>query len=160
MKRSLLTIVFMTACVYTGAASAAPCRMAEAAIKGSQSGYERDTTAAIETAEKDMSASDVLGKCVGGISAVVNAPTFPSLSALFDQVFDRVCRAARNEVQGAVRNANGQIGDLTSGVDLYGAARDVGIGNVNAGVDIHHSSDTGVDIDTRNRKSSWLNLFR
>ena len=41
-------------------AQAATCRAGEAAVRGSQTGYEEDKTAANETSEKELSFSDVL----------------------------------------------------------------------------------------------------
>lgn len=122
---------------------AAPCRVAEAAIRGSQAGYERDTQAAIETAEKDKSSSDILGKCIGGVTAVITSPTFPSLDDMFDNVFDKICRVASQQVHGKLSDVNSQIGGLSSGVRVQ-------------------RSSSGLDVQEREREvsgNSWMRLF-
>lgn len=84
-------------------AQAATCRAGEAAVRGSQTGYEEDKTAANETSEKELSFSDVLEQCVGGISGAQTSTTFGGgggLSDKLDQIFNRVCSIARERING------------------------------------------------------------
>lgn len=88
---------------------AATCRSGDAAARGSQNGYERDKQVAEQIAQNERSSSDILGKCVRGITAVITAPQFPSLSDIFDQIKNKVCQIASDQIHGAVNDANGQI---------------------------------------------------
>lgn len=83
LSRVLLALAVCTAAVN---AQAAACRSGSAATQGSQNGYKRDKKAAEEAGKKERDSSDILGKCVGGISAVMTAPQFPSLSQIFEQI--------------------------------------------------------------------------
>lgn len=84
-------------------AQAATCRAGEAAVRGSQTGYEEDKTAANETSEKELSFSDVLEQCVGGISGAQTSTTFGGGGGLgdkLDEIFNRVCSIARERING------------------------------------------------------------
>ncbi|APO88911.1 hypothetical protein AB8807_22330 (plasmid) [Xanthomonas campestris pv. olitorii] len=96
---------------------AATCRSGSAAAAGSQSGYERDKQAAQQTAQSERSSSDILGKCVGGITSVLTAPQFPSLSDIFDQIKNKVCQIASDQVNGVVNDVNGQISGVMNGIN-------------------------------------------
>lgn len=96
---------------------AATCRSGSAAAQGSQSGYDRDKQAAQQSAQSERSSSDILGKCVGGITSVLTAPQFPSLSDIFDQIKNKVCQIASDQVNGAVNSVNNQINGVMNGIN-------------------------------------------
>ncbi|NMZ14677.1 hypothetical protein HBO07_25735 [Pseudomonas proteolytica] len=95
---AFLLLVCMSANV-----NAATCRSGEAAVRGSNSGYEEDKKAAEQVVEKEMSFSDVLELCVGGVTGGRAGPTFgPSLGDQFGawarKVFKQVCSLAREKI--------------------------------------------------------------
>lgn len=85
-------------------AQAATCRAGEAAVRGGQAGYESDSEAADETADESLSFADVLEQCVGSITGARTSPTFGgiSLGDMVGELFDKVCRVAREKVSGAM----------------------------------------------------------
>ncbi|WP_321959533.1 hypothetical protein [Burkholderia cenocepacia] len=111
---------------------AATCRSGSAAAQGSQSGYDRDKQAAQQTAQSEKSSSDILGKCVGGITSVLTAPQFPSLSDIFDQVKNKVCQIASDQINGVVSDVNGQISGVMNGINgqINNAVGSTGVGQV------------------------------
>lgn len=111
---------------------AATCRSSTAAYQGSQNGYQRDVQAAQQTAQRERSSSDILGKCVAGVTGVITAPQFPSLSGIFDQIKNKVCRIASDQVNGAVNDVKGQIGGVMT--DINGQINNTGVGQVIGGV--------------------------
>lgn len=122
-----ITIAALLLCAATSV-QAATCRSGTAASQGSQNAYQRDVQAAQETAQRERSSSDILGKCVAGVTGVITAPQFPSLSDIFDQIKNRVCRIASDQVNGAVSDVNGQIGGVMNGIN--GQINNTGIGQV------------------------------
>ncbi|NWC90510.1 hypothetical protein [Pseudomonas reactans] len=95
---AFLLLVCMSANV-----TAATCRSGEAAVRGSNSGYEEDKKAAEQVVEKEMSFSDVLELCVGGVTGGQAGPTYgPSLGDQFGawarKVFKQVCSLAREKI--------------------------------------------------------------
>ncbi|WP_262404505.1 hypothetical protein [Xanthomonas oryzae] len=111
--RALFVLLLCTAV----SVQAATCRSGSAAAQGSQSGYDRDKQAAQQTAHSERSSSDILGKCVGGITSVLTAPQFPSLSDIFDQIKNKVCQIASDQVNGVVGDVNGQISGVMNGIN-------------------------------------------
>lgn len=107
--------------VFSGHAQAASCRSGQAAAQGAQQAYEKDIQAAEENAQKEKGISDTLGKCIGSISGVITSPTFPSMSDVFNQMKNKVCRIANEKVNGAVNKVtnpvNGAIGEVSGGVN-------------------------------------------
>ena len=91
----------LLASIVTGTALADNCGPRAAAAAGSRAGLERDRAAAIENEQRESASSSVIGKCVGGISSVVVVPTFPSLSDIFAQAANRVCRVASDKIRQA-----------------------------------------------------------
>lgn len=84
-------------------AQAATCRAGEAAVRGGQVGYESDSEAADETADKSLSFADVLEQCVGSITGAKTSPSFGGGGGLGDivgELFDKVCRVAREKISG------------------------------------------------------------
>ncbi|MBF8164304.1 hypothetical protein IVE04_24370 [Pseudomonas mendocina] len=102
MKKSICSVLLLVLFLAVDA-QAATCRAGEAAVRGSQTGYEEDKTAANETSEKELSFSDALEQCVGGISGAQTSPSFGGgggLSDMLDQLVNRVCRIARERING------------------------------------------------------------
>lgn len=93
---SALAVLFATS------ASAAPCRAQKAAEAGSKAGYTRDKVAAEEMEKRTSDSSDVLAKCIKGITAVTVVPTFPSLADIFAGVVDKACRVSIDKVRSAL----------------------------------------------------------
>lgn len=90
------------------------CRVAEAAEAGSRVGFERDRAAAIENEQRESASSSVIGKCVNGITSVIVVPTFPSLSDIFAQAVNRVCRVANDKIRQASSLPSLAVGGLPS----------------------------------------------
>lgn len=82
--------------------SAAPCRAQKAAELGSKAGYQRDKTAAEEMEKKASESSDVLAKCIKGITTVTVVPTFPSLTDIFTGVMEKACKVSIDKVRAAL----------------------------------------------------------
>ncbi|MDQ0655204.1 hypothetical protein [Pseudomonas cedrina] len=134
MVSALLLLFCMSANV-----NAATCRSGEAAVRGSKSGYEEDKKAAEQTVEDELSFSDVLEKCVGGITGMKAGPTYGP-SEIFgdwaDKVFNQVCRLARNKINDAVDGATDSrmgsaLQNLYSNYDKY--QQTIGAGTINSG---------------------------
>ena len=129
MKNSVRTIVIASLLLGSAASGqAATCRSSTAATQGSQAAYQRDVQAAQQTAQRERSSSDILGKCIAGVTGVITAPQFPSLSDIFDQIKNKVCQIASDQVNGAVSDVNGQIGGVMNGIN--GQINNTGIGQV------------------------------
>jgi hypothetical protein len=127
MKIIVRTFIVLLLCS-AASVQAATCRSGSAAAQGSQSGYARDQQAAEQTAQSERSSSDILGKCVGGITSVITAPQFPSLSDIFDQIKNKVCQIASDQVSSAAGDVNGQINGVMSGIN--GQISNTGVGQV------------------------------
>jgi len=159
MKTMERTFIVLLLC-FTGSVQAANCRSVNAAVQGSQSGYQKDTQAAEQTAQKQRTTSDILGKCVGGITGVITAPQFPSLSDIFDQIKNKVCKLASDQVNGAVNsvvnNVNGQINGVVTGIN--GQISNTGVGQVVGNV----PQVSGPAIQTSSSQSSsfWSNIWK
>jgi hypothetical protein len=93
---------------------AGPCRSGDAAARGSQTGTERDRKAAEQTEQQDRMASDILGRCVSGITSVPTMPTFPSLSDVFNEVKTRICRITSVEISSASADSSPRASTATS----------------------------------------------
>jgi len=81
---------------------AAPCRAQKAAELGSKAGYSRDKTAAEDMEKKASESSDVLAKCVKGITTITVVPTFPSLADIFTGVMEKACKVSIDKVRDAL----------------------------------------------------------
>lgn len=97
MKRYLSVLAAMLL-IYTDV-SATTCRSQTAAVAGSRSGYDRDKVAATQVEQKESQSSDVVGRCVSGITAISVVPTFPSLSDIFNAVVERACTVAIDRIR-------------------------------------------------------------
>ena len=105
MNKQQILVIAATACLMAGtSAYANGCRSAAAAAQGGQNGHTVDVEAADQVQQNNKTSSDALGQCV---AAVVNLPTlssFPSLSAIFDNVRNQICTAISNEVNGVIQS--------------------------------------------------------
>lgn len=134
MISALLLLFCMSANV-----NAATCRSGEAAVRGSKSGYEEDKKAAEQTVEDELSFSDVLEKCVGGVTGIKAGPTYgPSetFGEWAEKIFNQVCMLARDKindtVDGATESRMGSaLQNLYSDYDKYQQA--TGAGTINSG---------------------------
>jgi len=90
----------------------ADCRSETAAKAGAQQGYERDKNAAIETEWRESASSDVIGRCIGGITSIIVVPTFPSLQQIFAQAAQKMCNVARDKIREAATIPSGGIPGL------------------------------------------------
>lgn len=113
----LMLAAAMAGALWTTQASAVTCRSGTAAVQGGQAGYGNDTRKADETEQKDRSSSDILGRCVSGVTGILTIPTFPSLSDIFNAVKEQVCRIASAQVHEAVGSVTGQIDEALRGVN-------------------------------------------
>lgn len=96
MKTILGILALITLLASAGAQ--ANCRAGDAAKAGGDVGLARDQAAATGTADNERTTSDTLGKCITGITSVVVAPTFPSLSSIFDAVATKMCKMASDAI--------------------------------------------------------------
>ncbi|WP_137808421.1 hypothetical protein [Pseudomonas sp. G(2018)] len=119
--------------------NAATCRSGEAAVRGSKSGYEEDKKAAEQTVEDELSFSDVLEKCVGGVTGIKAGPTYGPSETFGDwaeKIFKQVCSLARDKINdvadGATESRMGSaLQNLYSDYDKYKQATDAG--TINSG---------------------------
>lgn len=97
---AFLLLVCMSANVY-----AVTCRSGEAAVRGSQSGYEEDKKAAEQIVENELSFSDILEKCVGGVTGIKAGPTYGSSETFggwAEKILKQVCSIARDKINNTV----------------------------------------------------------
>jgi hypothetical protein len=117
--RTIHTVALLSILGAANASADIGCRAQVAAAAGSQYGYEREKAAAIENERREAASSDVLGKCIGGITSVVVAPAFPSLGDIFNQAANRVCRVASDKLrQGATLPSPGVPGIPTTSIPV------------------------------------------
>jgi hypothetical protein len=102
MKSGHVIAVAVLACAGACAtAQSAICRSEAAAIQGGQYGYNRDKNAAVENESRENASSELVGKCIGGITSVVVVPAFPSLGDIFSRAADKVCHVATARIRDA-----------------------------------------------------------
>ncbi|MBU2708709.1 hypothetical protein KCM76_22140 [Zooshikella marina] len=159
-------ISIMTLCllILSGVVNSAPCRTAEAAVKGAEDGFKLDKDAAYEVARKERSSSNILGRCVGSITAIFTTPQFPSLAAIFKRIQEQICRMVSQKVDDAVGAVNGQIDGILSGVNkrINDAARNATKGTPLEG-EIPSAGVSGprVNRSTGNSASEfWRNIYK
>jgi hypothetical protein len=112
--------VALVCTITVAGAWAAPCRSLTAATRGGQAGYEADKRGADQTEQQDRSASDILGRCVAGVTGVVTIPTFPSLAEVFEQIKNEICRIASQQVHQAVGSVSFEIENAMRGIPMQG----------------------------------------
>ena len=83
LTRALLVVLLMSSAV---TAHAATCRSGEAAVRGGEAGLARDQDAADTNQTAAQTSSDILGKCVGGITGIFSTTSFPDLSAILSLI--------------------------------------------------------------------------
>jgi hypothetical protein len=143
------------ACAITMAgASAAPCRSQSAATRGGQAGYEADRRGADQTEQQDKSASDILGRCVAGITGVATIPTFPSLASIFEQIKNEICRIASQQVHQAVGSVSIEIENAMRGIPTQGQVVTVPI------TPIATASTTSPDSVPTSSQDFWRRIWR
>lgn len=149
----ILPFVLTTAAVDVRAQTQ-PCRSANAAARGGQAGLNRDREASEQVARNEKLSSEILGRCVNGVSIVLTAPQFPSYAEIFNAIKNQVCRIASdsvsNAVNGVVTNVNGQINGALNGINdqitntgigqLTGGAPQVTGGTVSQGSTVNTNS--------------------
>lgn len=114
-----------------------PCAVAEAAVRGSQAGYDRQVDAASRVADMNREVSEIVGNCVGGISSIITMPSL-SIGGLFDAIIDRVCRAVNTEINGVVGSFDSYVDDTLDVPEL------------NVGVDVRRNNGgIGSELNTR-----------
>jgi len=79
-------------------AHAVTCRSGDAAATGGQIGYQRDQLAAQQVEKNENISSNTIGKCISGMSSILVAPQFPSISGIFDLVKAKICAAANEKI--------------------------------------------------------------
>lgn len=160
MKIIARTFIVLILCLSASVQAAVNCRSATAAAQGSQTGYQRDTQAAEQTAQKERNSSDILGKCVGGITGVITAPQFPSLSDIFNQIKDKICQIAIDQINNTVNGATNQINGAMNGItgSINGQINNTGIGQIVGNV----PQVSGPVIQTSSTQSSsfWSNIWK
>ena len=96
MKTAMGILALVILLVSAGAQ--ANCRAADAAKVGADAGLARDQAAAMATADNEKTNSDVLGKCISGITSIIVVPTFPSLMSIFDAALTKMCKMASDAI--------------------------------------------------------------
>ena len=96
MKTAIAALALVALLASAGAQ--ASCRAADAAKVGGDAGLARDQAVATATADNEKTNSDVLGKCVSGITSIIVVPTFPSLMSIFDAAATKMCKMASDAV--------------------------------------------------------------
>lgn len=105
-------LVFLLTLVSSPAAIANDCRAATAAQAGSEAGYNRSKAAADAWAQRQQSVTASLGDCLGNISTTITSPIFPNLSDWLSQIEQKICKAARDKINGYVPDKIDPWGDL------------------------------------------------
>jgi TraL protein len=68
-------------------------------VEGSKAGYEQAKRAADVWAQKERTMSDQLQQCLSRIRQTsITLPSFPSLSDIFNQMVEKICQAAIDEI--------------------------------------------------------------
>ncbi|MRU28326.1 hypothetical protein [Xylella fastidiosa] len=142
---------------------AAPCRSGSAAAQGSHSGYDRDKQAAQQTSQSERSSSDILGKCVGGITSVLTAPQFPSPSDIFGQIKNKICQIASDQVNGVVGDVNSQINGVMNGINgqISNTVNGTGAGQIVGNVPpLNGPSLKQTSAESSQSSAFWSNIWK
>ena len=146
LTRTLLVVLLMCSSI---GVQAATCRSGEAAMRGGEAGLSRDQSAADSNETAEKTSSDILGKCIGGITGIFGTTSFPDLSAIWQMIKDKVCSIASSQVRGVVSQVNGEInGAVTDTINQTGV-NDTGMGTVISSGDTNISGPS-----VQNTKSS------
>lgn len=106
-KMALVLLVTLAAACKADAG----CRAGDAAARGSQMGFQRAQANALTISQSQTQAQALLQKCLSGIANMQTVSMFPSLSNVLDQMVQKVCNAATQQV-------NSVIGQMTPQNDL------------------------------------------
>ncbi|MDH4845057.1 hypothetical protein E8E71_14900 [Pseudomonas sp. BN605] len=166
LTRALLVVLLISSAV---TAHAATCRSGEAAVRGGEAGLARDQDAADTNQTAAQTSSDILGKCVGGITGIFSTTSFPDLSAIWQMIKDKVCSIASSSVNGVISEVNGQIngvmsevnGAVTDAVNQTGV-NDTGLGTVVGSGDTHISNpvEVGHTSDAADSSTNWNEVWK
>lgn len=110
-----LTLCIILVSGADNAQSETTCHSGEAAARGGQVAYERDTRAAEEVAKQSVDWADVLNKCVCSVTGISNGGLFPSLEGQIEKIKDQICRAAIEQVSKATSSVNKVVSNATNG---------------------------------------------
>jgi hypothetical protein len=108
--KAMLAPALLVALAITSQANAG-CRAGDAAVHGSQIGFQRAQANALTISQNQTRAQMLLQKCLAGIASMQTITMFPSLTDVLDQVVQKVCNAATQQV-------NSAIGQITPQDDL------------------------------------------
>lgn len=98
-KKSMCGALLTVLCCLPVVSNAATCRAGQAAVEGSKAGYEQAKRAADVWAQKERTMSDQLQQCLSRIRQTsITLPSFPSLSDIFNQMVEKICQAAIDEI--------------------------------------------------------------
>lgn len=96
--------------------SATTCRSAEAASAGAESGYQYEVNTINQQAENSKTSSEIIGKCISGITGVNLSVPYPDLSDVWKQVVNKVCQTASQSISKATNEAVGDVNAEISGL--------------------------------------------
>lgn len=117
-KLNLFTVLALVAVFDV---SAATCRSGTAASKGAEAAYEKEVNAINKQSENSKSSSEIIGKCISGVTGVIVMPTFPDLSGVWEQMINKICKTASDQISNAtdraINDINDQINGLMNGVN-------------------------------------------
>lgn len=161
LPRALLVALLMCSAFSVQAAS---CRSGEAAVRGGEAGMARDQAAADSNETAEKLSSDILGKCIGGITGIFGTTSFPDLSAIWQMIKDKVCAIASSEVRGAVSTVQSEINGVMTQVNgaVTGAVNSTGVNNTGAGTVIS-SGDTNINgpsVQNTNDSSFYNDIWK
>lgn len=98
-KKSMRCALLVALCCLPVIGNAATCRAGDAAVEGSKAGYEQAKRAAEVWAQKERTMSDQLQDCLSRIRKTsILLPSFPSFNDLFNQLIEKICQAAIEEI--------------------------------------------------------------
>ncbi|MDY7563416.1 MULTISPECIES: conjugal transfer protein [unclassified Pseudomonas] len=99
LKKSMCGALLTVLCCLPVVVNATTCRSGQAATQGSQAGYAQAKLAADSWADRERTVSDQLQACLSRIRTTsISLPSFPSLQDIMNQVADKVCQAAVNQI--------------------------------------------------------------
>ncbi len=118
-KNLITGLIFLTA-LNAPLASASTCRSGVAATAGAQAAYENEVNQINQQAANSQSSSDIMGKCISGITSINIMPVFPDLGSIWSDMVNKVCKSASDSISSAsnaaISNINDQINGLMNGV--------------------------------------------
>jgi TraL protein len=120
IKKPLCFLITSMLLAISSVADAGTCRSGDAAIIGAQAGYENEINQINKQSDNSKTSSDLMGKCISGVTGVIVMPTFPDLGAIWQEMIDKVCKTASDRISdvtnGAISDVNNQINGLMNGI--------------------------------------------